>query len=54
VTRLRHFPHCLLPLIDVDIPFIAELDLAPLLSTLRKPPESNGGWYGPAPANRHC
>jgi superfamily II DNA or RNA helicase len=35
-----------LPLIDVDIPFTAELDLAPLLSTLHKPPESNGGWYG--------
>ncbi len=35
-----------LPLIDIDIPFTAELDLAPLLSTLHKPPESNGGWYG--------
>jgi superfamily II DNA or RNA helicase len=35
-----------LPLIDMDIPFIAELDLAPLLSALHKPPESNGGWYG--------
>jgi superfamily II DNA or RNA helicase len=35
-----------LPLIDVDIPFTAELDLAPLLSTPHKPPESNGGWYG--------
>src|SRR5215510_14729122 len=34
-----------LPLIDVDIPFTAELDLAPLLSTPHKPPESNGGWY---------
>src|SRR5437773_1571282 len=43
VTRLRHFPHCLLSLIDVDILF-AELDLAPLLSTLHKPSESNGGW----------
>src|SRR5262249_4750993 len=35
-----------LPLIDIDIPFTAELDLTPLLSTLHKPPESNGGWYG--------
>jgi superfamily II DNA or RNA helicase len=35
-----------LPLIDIDIPFTAELDLAPLLSTLHKAPESNGGWYG--------
>src|SRR5947208_964841 len=29
-----------LPLLDVDTPFMAELDLAPLLSTLHKPPES--------------
>jgi len=35
-----------LPLLDVDTQFMAELDLAPLLSTLHKPPESNGGWYG--------
>src|SRR5262245_9765000 len=34
-----------LPLIDIDIPFAAEFDLAPLLSTLHKPPQSNGGWY---------
>jgi hypothetical protein len=35
-----------LPLIDVDIPLNAALDLAPLLSAMRKPPESDGGWYG--------
>jgi superfamily II DNA or RNA helicase len=35
-----------LPLIDIDIPFAAELDLAPLLTAMRKPPESDGGWYG--------
>src|SRR5439155_26528357 len=35
-----------LPLIGIDIPFTAELDLAPLLTTLHKLPESNGGWYG--------
>jgi superfamily II DNA or RNA helicase len=34
-----------LPLIDVDIPFGAELDLAPLLAALQKPPESDGRWY---------
>ena len=35
-----------LPLIDIDIPFSAELDLAPLLTALQKPPDSDGGWYG--------
>jgi superfamily II DNA or RNA helicase len=35
-----------LPLVDIDIPFTAELDLAPLLAALPKPPESDGGWYG--------
>ena len=36
----------LLPLIEIDVPFSAELDLAPLLSALQKPPDSDGGWYG--------
>jgi superfamily II DNA or RNA helicase len=35
-----------LPLIDIDIPLNAALDLAPLLTAMRKPPESDGGWYG--------
>jgi SNF2-related domain len=35
-----------LPLTDIDIPFTAELDLAPLLTALQKVPESDGGWYG--------
>jgi superfamily II DNA or RNA helicase len=35
-----------LPLIDMDIPFSAELDLAPLVTAMQKPPESDGGWYG--------
>ena len=35
-----------LPLIEIDVPFNAELDLAPLLSALQKPPDSDGGWYG--------
>ena len=35
-----------LPLIDIDVPFGAELDLAPLLTALQKPPEQDGGWYG--------
>ena len=35
-----------LPLIEIDVPFSAELDLAPLLTALQKPPDSNGGWYG--------
>jgi superfamily II DNA or RNA helicase len=34
-----------LPLIDVDIPFTAELDLAPLLTAMQKSPASNGDWY---------
>jgi superfamily II DNA or RNA helicase len=34
-----------LPLIDVDIRFSAELDLAPLLTAIQKPPESDGGGY---------
>jgi superfamily II DNA or RNA helicase len=35
-----------LPLLDIDIPFAAELDLAPLLTALQKPPESDGVWHG--------
>jgi superfamily II DNA or RNA helicase len=35
-----------LPLIDIDIPFVADLDLAPLSAAMQKPPESDGGWYG--------
>jgi superfamily II DNA or RNA helicase len=35
-----------LPLIDIDVPFSAELDLAPLLAALHNPPERDGGWYG--------
>ncbi len=35
-----------LPLIDIDIPFTAELDLAPLLTAMQKPPETDGVWYG--------
>jgi superfamily II DNA or RNA helicase len=34
-----------LPLIDIDIPFTAELDLAPLARALSGLPESDGGWY---------
>jgi SNF2 family DNA or RNA helicase len=35
-----------LPLIDINVPFSAELDLAPLLTALQKSPDSDGGWYG--------
>ena len=35
-----------LPLIDIDVPFSAELDLAPLLTALQKSPDGDGGWYG--------
>jgi superfamily II DNA or RNA helicase len=34
-----------LPLIEIDIPFDAELNLAPLLDTLERPPDSDGLWY---------
>jgi superfamily II DNA or RNA helicase len=34
-----------LPLIDIDIPFGAEIDLAPLGSALQKAPDRDGGWY---------
>jgi superfamily II DNA or RNA helicase len=35
-----------LPLIEIDIPFSAELNLAPLLDSLQQPPNSDGNWYG--------
>ncbi|MCP3441287.1 DEAD/DEAH box helicase [Bradyrhizobium sp. CCGUVB14] len=35
-----------LPLIDIDIPFTTELNLAPLLDALHKPPNSDGALYG--------
>lgn len=36
-----------LSLIDVDIPFDAEIDLAPLLAAVREPPVcDDSGWYG--------
>ena len=35
-----------LPLIDIAIPFSAELDLAPLLTAMQRRPESDGAWYG--------
>jgi superfamily II DNA or RNA helicase len=35
-----------LPLIDIDIPFAAELDLAPLLTSMGQSPEPDGGCYG--------
>jgi superfamily II DNA or RNA helicase len=34
-----------LPLIPIDIPLIAELDLGPILSRLQEPVESHGAWY---------
>jgi superfamily II DNA or RNA helicase len=34
-----------LPLIDVDIPLSAEIDLGPLLAAMASPPASDGGWY---------
>src|SRR5262249_57011042 len=33
-------------LIEIDIPFSAELNLAPLLDSLQPPPNSDGIWYG--------
>src|SRR5271166_2419176 len=35
-----------LPLIEIEFPFSTELDLAPLLDALQKPPNSDGVWYG--------
>lgn len=34
-----------LPLLDIDIPFEIELDLAPLLAATHSPPMSDGRWY---------
>jgi SNF2 family DNA or RNA helicase len=34
-----------LPLLDINIPFEIELDLAPLLVAMHSPPRSNGRWY---------
>ena len=34
-----------LPLLDIDIPFEAELDLAPLLAATQRPPKSDGRWF---------
>jgi len=35
-----------LPLIDIDVPFNAEVDLAPVIAALRSPPDQNGDWWG--------
>jgi superfamily II DNA or RNA helicase len=35
-----------LPLIEIDVPFSTEFDLAPLLDALQRPPNSDGAWYG--------
>ena len=34
-----------LPLIDVDLPFAVELDLAPVIATVQKAPDHDGRWY---------
>jgi superfamily II DNA or RNA helicase len=34
-----------LPLLEVDIPFSAEIELAPLLGAMASPPAGDGGWY---------
>ena len=34
-----------LPLIDVDMPFAVELDLAPVIAAVQKAPDQDGGWY---------
>jgi superfamily II DNA or RNA helicase len=34
-----------LPLIDVDLPFAVELDLAPVIAAVQKAPDHDGGWY---------
>ncbi len=34
-----------LPLIDIDIPFAAEVDLSLLTAAMKGEPESDGGWY---------
>jgi superfamily II DNA or RNA helicase len=35
-----------LPRIDIDIPFTAEFDLAPLIAAAKRKPEHDGAWYG--------
>ena len=35
-----------LPLVDVDIPVSATLDLAPLLAAMERPPSTDGIWFG--------
>jgi superfamily II DNA or RNA helicase len=35
-----------LPRVDIDIPFTAEFDLAPLLKAAEAGPERDGAWYG--------
>jgi superfamily II DNA or RNA helicase len=34
-----------LPLTNIEIPFVAEADLAPLFTALQKQPDSDGGWW---------
>jgi superfamily II DNA or RNA helicase len=34
-----------LPLIDIDIPFVTEVDLTLLTAAMRGEPEADGGWY---------
>jgi superfamily II DNA or RNA helicase len=34
-----------LPLIDVDLPFAVELDLAPVIAAVQKAPDHDSGWY---------
>jgi len=34
-----------LPLIDVELQFAVEFDLAPLIAAVQKPPDHDGGWY---------
>jgi superfamily II DNA or RNA helicase len=34
-----------LPRIDIDIPFTAEFELAPLLAAAKQPPDCDGAWY---------
>ena len=47
-ARMAADKHALLPglpLLDIEIPFEAELNLAPLLAATRGPPKSDGRWY---------
>ncbi len=34
-----------LPLIDIDLPFAVEFDLAPVIAAMQKAPDHDGGWY---------